>query len=417
MSQPARTVSLGCRLNAYEAERMAVLAARHGEGGSVIVNTCAVTSEAARQSRQAIRRAARGGARVVATGCAVQTDPDGFAAMPEVARVIGNGVKLEADAWAAPAPQPPTLLPDVFAATDLPRAPAPAEVQARAHLAVQDGCDHRCTFCVIPYGRGASRSKAPGDVCAEALAVAALGAREVVLTGVDLTSYEHEGQRLGAVVEALLRALPTDVHVRLSSIDGAEVDDQLFGLLTTEPRVAPYAHLSLQAGDDMILKRMKRRHTRADAVALCDRLRAARSGIALGADLIAGFPTETDAMADRTLALIADCGLTYTHVFPYSPRPGTPAARMPQVAREVVKARAARLREAASAALTARLDAMLGTPITALVESVADGAALARTPCFAEAELPTDGVAVGQRLTIMPQARNGRRLRAVRTSS
>ena len=412
MLAPARTVSLGCRLNAYEAERMAVLAARHGEGGSVIVNTCAVTAEAARQSRQAIRRAARGGARVVATGCAVQTDPDAFAAMPEVARVIGNGVKLDADAWAAPGP-----LPDVFAAASLPRAPAPAEVQARAHLAVQDGCDHRCTFCVIPYGRGASRAKAPGDVCAEALAVVALGAREVVLTGVDLTSYDYQGQRLGAVVEALLGALPADVHVRLSSIDGAEVDDRLFGLLTTEPRVAPHAHLSLQAGDDMILKRMKRRHTRADAVALCEALRAARPAIALGADLIAGFPTETDAMADRTLALIDDCGLTHTHVFPYSPRPGTPAARMPQVAREAVKARAARLRRAASAALTARLDAMVGTPITALVESVSDGAALARTPCFAEAELPVDGVMVGQRLTITPQARDGRRLRAVRTPS
>ena len=412
MPKPARTVSLGCRLNAYEAERMAVLAAEAGEADAVVVNTCAVTAEAVRQSRQAIRKAAKSGARVIASGCAVQTDPEAFAAMPEVARVIGNGVKLDADAWVAPAP-----VPDVFDANTLPRAPAPAACEVRAHLEVQNGCDHRCTFCVIPYGRGASRSKAPADVCAEARDLAVLGAKEIVLTGVDLTSYEYAGQRLGAVVEALLGALPSDVHVRLSSIDGAEVDNRLFRLLTEEDHVAPYAHLSLQSGDDMILKRMKRRHTRAQAVALSERLRAARPQIALGADLIVGFPTETDAMAARTLALIADCGLAYTHVFPYSPRVGTPAARMPQLPRETIKARARALRAAATAALTTRLDDLARAPQSVLVESVRDGVALARTPCFAEVELDAHGLAPGQRLTVTPTGRNGRRLRAVRPPS
>ena len=412
MPAPARTVSLGCRLNAYEAERMAVLAAEHGEAGSVVVNTCAVTAEAARQSRQAIRRAARGGARVVATGCAVQTDPDAFAAMPEVARVIGNGAKLDPSAWAAP-----SGVGDVFEADALPRAPAPARSEVRAHLEVQNGCDHRCTFCVIPYGRGASRSKSPEDVRAEARDLVALGVKEVVLTGVDLTSYDYEGQRLGAVVEALLAALPSDVHVRLSSIDGAEVDEQLFGLLTTEPRVAPYAHLSLQSGDDMILKRMKRRHSRADAVSLSERLRAARPDIALGADLIAGFPTETDAMAARTRALIADCGLSYVHVFPFSPRAGTPAARMPQVPRETVKARASALRAVAADALHARLDSLVGCERTVLIEQVTDGVADAKTPCFAPAAFEADGALPGERVRVLPTARDGRRLRAVRVLS
>ena len=255
------------------------------------------------------------------------------------------------------------------------------------------------------------------STCARTSVRPGAGAREIVLTGVDLTSYEHEGQRLGTLVEALLTALPTDVHLRLSSIDGAEVDDQLFSLMTTERRIEPYAHLSLQAGDDMILKRMKRRHSRADAVSLCERLRAARPGIALGADLIAGFPTETDEMAARTRALVGDCGLSQVHVFPYSPRVGTPAARMPQLDRAVIKDRATRLRGVANAAMTARLDAMAGTLQTVLVEMVRDGLATGKTPCFADTEFPADGASAGERVSVLPRARDGRRLRAVRASS
>ncbi|MBB4658085.1 threonylcarbamoyladenosine tRNA methylthiotransferase MtaB [Parvularcula dongshanensis] len=410
MTSVPETISLGCRLNAYEAERMAKLAADAGERDAVIVNTCAVTNEAVRQSRQAIRKAARGGRRVIATGCAVQTDPDGFAAMPEVARTLGNAEKLDPSSWARPhAPE------DVFARTALPRAPSPAAVAIRAHLEVQNGCDHRCTFCIIPYGRGQARSKRIEEVVAEARDLAALGAKEVVLTGVDLTSWGPDlgEERLGHLVEALLAALPGDVAIRLSSIDGAEVDDRLFALLTQEERVAPYAHLSLQSGADMILKRMKRRHSRADAVRLSERLRAARPNIALGADLIAGFPTETEEMAAETRALVRDCGLSYVHVFPFSPRTGTPAARMPQVARAVVKARAAALRAAAEAALQAHLDAKLNRPQTLLVEQTAAGRATGKTPDFTD--IVCEGAAApGTRLSVLPQRRDGRRLLAVR---
>jgi threonylcarbamoyladenosine tRNA methylthiotransferase MtaB len=413
VTQSADTISLGCRLNAYEAERMGRLAAEAGHGDAVVVNTCAVTAEAVRQSRQAIRKAARDGRRVFATGCAVQTDPQAFAQMPELSGIVGNADKLSPDAWRA---APGGSAGDVFAAKALPRALTPGTVPVRAPLEVQNGCEHRCTFCIIPYGRGAARSKTPEDAGAEALGLAAAGAREIVLTGVDLTSWGPDlGEaRLGALVRHLLAVLPKDVDIRLSSIDGAEVDDLLFSLLTQEERVAPYAHLSLQAGDDMILKRMKRRHSRAEAVELANALKAARPEIALGADLIAGFPTETEAMAENTSALIADCGLSYVHVFPFSPRQGTPAARMPQLPRDTVKARALRLREAADEVLQAHLDAKLGVPQTLLVESVADGLALGKTPDFADIAADAAKAYPGDRISVLPQRRDGRRLCAVR---
>ena len=409
-----RPISLGCRLNAYEAERMA---ARAGEAGvrATIVNTCAVTNEAVRQSRQAVRRAARSGP-VVVSGCASQIEPDAFAGIEGVIGVLGNAEKTDAGAWARLGATPP----DMAAATTLPRAPAPLRADVRAPLEVQNGCDHACTFCIIPTGRGRARSKRVEDCVAEARSLVRLGAKELVLTGVDLTSWGPDlgAARLGAVVEALLAGTPSDVTVRLSSIDGAELDDQLFGLLTTERRVAPYAHLSLQAGDDMILKRMKRRHSRADAVRLCGALRAARPEIALGADLIAGFPTETEAMAANTRALVGDCGLAFVHVFPFSPRRGTPAARMPQLAREVVKARAGALRAAAGAALTGHLDGLAGQTRDALIEQVRDGVPIGKTACFADVSLPPGrgdcSAGVGARVPVRLTARNGRGLDAVR---
>ena len=408
---PARTVSLGCRLNAYEAERMGVLAAEAGMADAVIVNTCAVTNEAVRQSRQAVRRAAREGARVVVSGCAAQIDPDAFAGLPGVAGLLGNAEKTDTGAWGRLG----AALRNVAEATVLPRAPAPVSVPVRAPLEVQNGCDHACTFCIIPQGRGRARSKTPEDALAEAEALVALGARELVLTGVDLTSWGPDlGEaRLGMLVRRLLNGLPSHVTLRLSSIDGAEMDDELFALVTQEPRVAPYAHLSLQAGDDMILKRMKRRHGRADAVALCERLHAARPEIALGADLIAGFPTETVEMAARTRALVEDCALAFVHVFPFSARAGTPAARMPQVPRETVKARAAALREAAGAALDRHLDGLAGQVRDVLIEEVRESEARGKTACFADVALPATGLAPGDRVPATLARGDGRRLRGV----
>ena len=411
MTKTPHIVSLGCRLNAYEADRMGALA-RNASGArdSVVVNTCAVTSEAVRQSRQAIRKARRDrpDADIYVSGCAVQTDPDAFAAMPEVTRLIGNGEKLDPDAYKKDAP-----VGDVFAADSLPRGPAPvAEVPARAHLEVQNGCDHRCTFCIIPFGRGQARSKLPGDVVAEALELVRRGAKEIVLTGVDLTSYGPdlgEGVTLADPVEALLEALPSDVTIRLSSIDGAEVDDRLFRLVTEEVRIAPYLHLSLQAGDNMILKRMKRRHSREDAITLCARLKAARPEIAFGADLIAGFPTETEEMFARSLDLVRECGLAFVHVFPFSPRHGTPAAKMPQLEREEIKERAARLREAADAALNDHMGALLGQRRDMLVEIVKNGKTVGKLTDFTDIAIP-GGLPVGTRLEVRIAGHNGRQL-------
>ena len=387
-----RVVTFGCRLNAYESEAMAGLAAGAGLGeGTVVVNTCAVTAEAARQSRQAVRRLRREGpeARIVVTGCAAQTEAARFAAMPEVDHVLGNAEKLTAAAWKglAGGSAPRVAVGDVMAET---RAPAPLidglGTRARAYVQVQTGCDHRCTFCVIPYGRGNSRSVPAATVVGQVARLVDRGYAEVVLTGVDLTSWgaDLEGApRLGDLVLAVLRGAPDLARLRLSSIDSVEADPRLVEAIGAEPRLMPHLHLSLQAGDDLILKRMKRRHLRDDAVAFCAAVRAARPEVVFGADLIAGFPTETEAAFARTLALVADCGLTWLHVFPFSPREGTPAARMPQVAPAVARERAARLRAEGAARVAAHLAAEVGAERMLLMEKPDFG----RTEGFAPVRL------------------------------
>ena len=350
-------VSLGCRLNHAESETIRGLVA---DGDTVVINSCAVTAEAVKQTRVAIRRARRDrpGAAIVVTGCAATIDPAAFTAMPEVARVVANDAKLAPASWGAPA-----LPPVRFAG------------HARALVEVQNGCDHACTFCIIPKGRGPSRSTPAGAVIERIAALVEAGHREVVLTGVDLTSYGPDlpgAPTLGMLVERILRHVPALARLRLSSLDSVEIDDRLFELIAGEPRVAPHLHLSLQAGSDMILKRMKRRHSRSASVALVETLTARRPDLAIGADLIAGFPTEDEAMAAETLALIDDCVIVHAHIFPYSPRTGTPAARMPQVAPEVARARAARLRDAAAARRRDWLTGLVGSHQQVLVERSGD---------------------------------------------
>lgn len=362
---------MGCRLNLAEGESIrALLTGRD----AIVVNSCAVTNEAVKQTRQAIRRARRErpDAELVVTGCAAQIDPAAFAAMPEVDRVIGNAEKLLPEAWASDAK---VQVQDIFAVRETaPHLAASFSTHARAFVEVQNGCDHRCTFCAIPFGRGNSRSVPAGAVI-DRIALLAEAHGEVVLTGVDLTSYGHDlpgSPTLGSLVERILRHVPRLQRLRLSSLDGIEVDDRLFALLTQEPRVMPHVHLSLQAGDDLVLKRMKRRHSRAQSVKLAERLRTARPEIAIGADLIAGFPTEDETMFENTQALIADCGVVHAHIFPYSPRAGTPAARMPQVAPALVRKRAARLREAAAEQRAHWLESLVGSRQQVLVERPGD---------------------------------------------
>jgi threonylcarbamoyladenosine tRNA methylthiotransferase MtaB len=371
-------LTFGCRLNAYESEVMRGHAQAAGLDDAIIVNTCAVTAEAERQARQAIRKArrARPSAQIIVTGCAAQIDPQGFAAMEEVSRVIGNDDKLKAARW--------SHLPDArVAVTDIMEVTQTAshltagfEGKARAFIQVQNGCDHRCTFCIIPYGRGPARSVPIGAIVAETRLLVAQGFREIVMTGVDLTSYGPDlpgRPTLGQMTRRLLAAIPELERLRLSSLDPMEIDDDLWRLIADEPRLMPHLHLSLQAGDDMILKRMKRRHGRADAIAVCDRARALRPGIALGADLIAGFPTETDEMFRNGLDMIDECGLTWLHVFPYSARKGTPAARMPQLPMELRRARAAQLRAAGERRVAAFLQRQVGDEIAVLIEQPGQG--------------------------------------------
>jgi threonylcarbamoyladenosine tRNA methylthiotransferase MtaB len=352
-------VTFGCRLNALESEKIAARAAADGLSDAVVFNTCAVTGEAVRQARQAIRRARRErpGARLLVTGCAAEIDPAAFAGLEGVERVVGNSVKSAPGAYGE-ASRPVA-------------APAAGPPRARAFVEVQNGCDHRCTFCVIPFGRGASRSTPAGDVVTEVRRLAEAGAAEVVLTGVDMTSYGADlpgRPSLGRLAARILKLVPELPRLRLSSIDAAEIDAELLRCLAEEPRLAPHLHLSLQSGDDMILKRMKRRHDRAEAAALVHAVRAVRPETAFGADLIAGFPTETDVMAANSVSLVEELGLAYLHVFPFSPRPGTPAARMPQLERGVIKARAERLREAGAAALGRHLQAQVGRTLSVVVE-------------------------------------------------
>ncbi|MBS0331691.1 MAG: tRNA (N(6)-L-threonylcarbamoyladenosine(37)-C(2))-methylthiotransferase MtaB [Proteobacteria bacterium] len=384
-------VTFGCRLNAYESEIIRKQAAADGLSDAVVFNTCAVTAEAVRQARQAIRKARRErpGAKLIVTGCAAQIDPAAFAAMGEVDLVLGNAEKSAPGAY-LPKPEAGRVrVNDIMSVRETAGHLVAKEGfgglkdRARAYVEVQNGCDHRCTFCIIPYGRGNSRSAPAGEVVEQVRRLAAQGYREVVLTGVDMTSWGADlpgGPTLGQLVARILKLVPELPRLRLSSIDAAEIDADLLRCLAEEPRLMPYLHLSLQAGDDMILKRMKRRHSRADALRLVAQVRAVRPETAFGADLIAGFPTETDEMFDNTLSLVDEAGLSFLHVFPYSPRPGTPAARMPAVARPVVKARAARLRAAGEAALARHLDRQVGRRLNGLVES----AGVARAEDFTE---------------------------------
>jgi threonylcarbamoyladenosine tRNA methylthiotransferase MtaB len=396
--------ALGCRLNAYEAEAMKKLAVQAGLGPAVIVNTCAVTAEAVRKSKQDIRRLARDnpGAAIIVTGCAAQTEPDTFAAMPEVTRVLGNHEKMQPAIWAglATGATERVQVNDIMSVRETAGHLIDGFGRHRAYVQVQNGCDHRCTFCIIPYGRGNSRSVPAGVVVEQIRRLADRGFLEVVLTGVDLTSWGADlpgSPRLGDLVRRILRL--TDVpRLRISSIDSIEADPALMDCIATEPRLLPHLHLSLQHGDDLILKRMKRRHLRDDAIRFCQEARRLRPDIAFGADIIAGFPTEDERMFENSLKLVEDCGLTFLHVFPYSPRKGTPAARMPQVPGAEIKARAAALRAAGHAALGRHLAAQVGRTHQILTE----GPRIGRTAQFAEVAFATDqpeGAIVTARIT------------------
>ncbi|MGE3246725.1 MAG: tRNA (N(6)-L-threonylcarbamoyladenosine(37)-C(2))-methylthiotransferase MtaB [Beijerinckiaceae bacterium] len=381
---PPDVLSFGCRLNALEAAAMRKAAQNAGHGDLLIVNTCAVTNEAVRQARQSIRRAARDNPqrRIVVTGCAAQIDPESFAAMPEVAGVIGNADKAKPATWTALE----------FGGIELPRARVNdimaleetahyfvagagldgMEGRSRAFVEVQNGCDHRCTFCIIPYGRGPSRSAPAGDVVQQIQRLVDNGYNEVVLTGVDMTSWGHDlpgKPSFGRLVQQILKHVPDLPRLRISSIDCIEADEALLEAIESDRRLMPHLHLSLQAGDDMILKRMKRRHLRADAIRFCDDIRKRRPDVVFGADIIAGFPTETEAMFEQSLALVDECGLTFLHVFPFSPRPGTPAARMPMLPKDIVKERARRLRDKGDAAHAAHLQTQHGKTLTLLTEN------------------------------------------------
>ncbi|RDI62324.1 tRNA (N(6)-L-threonylcarbamoyladenosine(37)-C(2))-methylthiotransferase MtaB [Microvirga subterranea] len=381
-------VTFGCRLNITESETMRRHAEEAGLGDVVIVNTCAVTAEASRQARQSIRRIAREKpeARIVVTGCAAQVEPDTFAAMPEVATVLGNEEKMKAATWVGlgAAGTEKVLVNDIMAVRETAlHLIEGLRGHTRAFVQVQNGCDHRCTFCIIPYGRGNSRSVPMGAVVDQVRLLVEHGSREVVLTGVDITSYGADlpgAPKLGTLVKNVLRHVPELERLRISSIDSVEADDDLLDAIANEARLMPHLHLSLQAGDDMILKRMKRRHSRDDAIRFCDTVRRLRPDMVFGADIIAGFPTETEEMFARSLDIVEECGLTHLHVFPFSPRPGTPAARMPQLSRDVVKDRARRLREAGEAALLRHLDAEVGATRRVLIELNRIGRTEAFTP-------------------------------------
>jgi threonylcarbamoyladenosine tRNA methylthiotransferase MtaB len=379
-------VTFGCRLNAFEAEVMRREAEAAGLEDTIVINSCAVTNEAVAQARQSIRKLKRErpGARIVVTGCAAQTQAAMFADMAEVDRVLGNDDKMRASAWQETRRALDLGACEKIAVSDIMavREMAPHLVDGyasglpRVFVQVQNGCDHRCTFCIIPYGRGNSRSVPMGAVVEQVRNLAMRGHAEIVLTGVDLTSYGTDlpgTPKLGLLTKQILRHVPELKRLRISSIDSIEADDDLLDAIAEDARLMPHLHLSLQSGDDMILKRMKRRHSRQDAIAFCDQVRRLRPDVVFGADIIAGFPTETEEMFSRSLNLVEACGLTFLHVFPYSPRPGTPAARMPQVAGPAIKERAKRLRAAGEAALRKRLQAEVGKTRQVLIESEAQG--------------------------------------------
>lgn len=401
MAAGPEVVTFGCRLNAYESEVVRDHATAAGCTDVVIVNTCAVTAEAERQARQAIRKARRErpGAEIVVTGCAAQIDPDTFAAMPEVDRVLGNIEKMQRESYAT---EVPVMVNDIMSVRETAGHLLHGfGKRARAFVQVQQGCDHRCTFCIIPFGRGNSRSVPIGEIVRQVAELTANGHGEIVLSGVDISSYGADlpgRPSLGQMARRLLAHVPDLRRLRISSIDCIEIDDDLKRLTAEEERLMPHLHLSLQSGDDTILKRMKRRHGRADAIALCEELRRLRPDIVFGADLIAGFPTETEDMFANTLAMIEDCNLTWLHVFPYSERPGTPATRMPQVTKAERKERAARLREAGNRAANTYLESRVGGHEEILAETGHSG----RTAHFAPVQFEqavTSGKIVSGRIT------------------
>ncbi|MFD0981827.1 tRNA (N(6)-L-threonylcarbamoyladenosine(37)-C(2))-methylthiotransferase MtaB [Tropicimonas aquimaris] len=396
--KPPVFATLGCRLNAYETEAMKELAAQAGLGETVVVNTCAVTAEAVRKARQEIRRLRRDhpDATLVVTGCAAQTEPETFAAMSEVDRVIGNTEKMQPATWARMAgpdfvgDTEKVQVDDIMSVTETAGHLIDGfGTRSRAYVQVQNGCDHRCTFCIIPFGRGNSRSVPAGVVVDQIKRLVDRGYNEVVLTGVDLTSWGADlpaAPRLGDLVMRILKLVPDLPRLRISSIDSIEADDALMQAIATEPRLMPHLHLSLQAGDNMILKRMKRRHAREDAIAFCEEARRLRPDMTFGADIIAGFPTETEAMFENSLRLVEECDLTWLHVFPYSPRKGTPAARMPQVHGTAIRDRAARLRAAGDAQVARHLGLQVGRRHRVLMENPRMG----RTEQFTEVTFSAD---------------------------
>ena len=402
MSAP-RIQTFGCRLNAYESEVIRGHVAEAGLSDVVVINTCAVTGEAERQARQAIRRARRANpeARIVVTGCAAQIDPDGYAAMAEVDTVLGNAEKLNAESWSGlrngATGTERVQVNDIMSVRETASHMIGGfDGKSRAFVQVQQGCDHRCTFCIIPFGRGPSRSVPVAEVVRQVQTLVANGYREIVLTGVDLTDYGRDlpgRPSLGSLAGRLLAHVPDLPRLRLSSLDPVEVDDALLALIADEPRLLPFFHLSIQAGDDMILKRMKRRHNRADALAICDRIRSLRPDATFGADLIAGFPTETDAMFENTLRLVDEAGLTHLHVFPYSSREGTPASRMPQLPVQVRRARAARLREAGEAQMRRLMEQRLGRTVSVLVEKDRTGRCEHYLPVSLDGDMPAGAIA------------------------
>jgi len=420
MNKGTEIVTFGCRLNAYESEVMRGHADAAGLDGAIVFNTCAVTAEAERQARQAIRKARRENpeARIIVTGCAAQVNPDEFAAMPEVDLVIGNDEKMQAASW-----QPALALHanekvrvnDIMSVTETAgHLVQGLEGRARAFVQVQNGCDHRCTFCIIPYGRGPSRSVPAGEVVAQVRTLVENGYREVVLTGVDMTSYGSDlpgTPSLGNLARRILKLVPELERLRLSSIDSIEADDDLMRLIADEERLMPHLHLSLQSGDDMILKRMKRRHLRDDSIRFCEEARRLRPDIVFGADFIAGFPTETDEMFENTMRLVDECGLTWLHVFPFSPRPGTPAAKMPQVARDIGKARAERLRAKGRARVLAHLEEGLGATRPVLMET----ATLGRTHQFTPVRVAEEARA-GDILALRLAAHDGQSFEGLRAA-
>lgn len=402
-------VTFGCRLNAFEAEVIRSKAEAAGLSDTIVINSCAVTNEAVAQARQSIRKLKRERpeARIVVTGCAAQTQSAMFAGMIEVDRVVGNDDKMRGDAWREArdafdlGASEKVAVSDIMAVKEM----APhlidgyASCLPRVFVQVQNGCDHRCTFCIIPFGRGNSRSVPMGAVVEQVRALVARGHAEIVLTGVDLTSYGADlpgAPKLGVLTKQILRHVPELKRLRISSIDSIEADGDLLDVIADDARLMPHLHLSLQSGDDMILKRMKRRHSRQDAIAFCDQVRRLRPDVAFGADIIAGFPTETEEMFSRSLDLVEECGLTFLHVFPYSPRPGTPAARMPQVAGPAIRERAKRLRAAGEAVLTRRLQAEVGATCEVLIESEGHG----RTEHYLPVAIPGERVGSVVPLTI-----------------